>query len=167
MGRDEERARLIAWLMQPQGGGITAVVGMGGAGKTALATELAHQLRREFPDGVLWANAGEDEPLDILQSWALAYDKDLSKIGSAEARAAAMRNILAGRRALIVLDSVVAGRDIDLLLPGAANCPVLITTRDLAEVAARTTQIVELPELSIDDSLHLLAHFLGEPAVES
>ncbi|MFN8465409.1 MAG: BTAD domain-containing putative transcriptional regulator [Caldilineaceae bacterium] len=167
VGRDEERGRLIAWLTQPQGGGITAVAGMGGAGKTALATELAHQLRREFPDGVLWANAGEDEPLDILQSWALAYEKDLSKIGSAEARAAAMRNILAGRRALIVLDSVVAGRAIDLLLPGAANCSVLITTRDLAEVAARTTQIVELPELSIDNSLQLLAHFLGEPAVEN
>ncbi len=140
---------------------------MGGAGKTALAVELAHQLRREFPDGVLWAHAGEDEPLDILQSWALAYDKDLSKIGSAEARAAAMRNILATRRALIVLDSVVAGRDIDLLLPGAANCPVLITTRDVAEVAARTTQIVELPELATGDSLHLLAYFLGEQAVEA
>ena len=167
MGRDEERARLIAWLTQPQSGGITAVVGMGGAGKTALAGELAHRLRSEFPDGVLWANAGEDEPLDILQSWALAYEKDLSKIGSAEARAAAMRNILAGRRALIVLDSVVASRAIDLLLPGGANCPVLITTRDLAEVAARTTQIVELPELSLDDSLQLLAHFLGEPAVEA
>ena len=167
VGREEERGRLIAWLTQPQGGGITAVAGMGGAGKTALAAELAHQLRPEFPDGVLWAHAGEDEPLDILQSWALAYDKDLSKIGSAEARAAAMRNILAGRRALVVLDSVVAGREIDLLLPGAANCPVLITTRDLAEVAARTTQIVELPELSTDDSLHLLADFLGEPAVEA
>ncbi len=165
VGRDEERTELVGWLTQPQRGGITAVVGMGGAGKTALAVELAHQLRGEFPDGVLWAHAGEDEPLDILQSWALAFDKDLSKIGSPEARAAAMRNILAGRRALIVLDSVVAGRAIDLLLPGAANCPVLITTRDLAEVAARTTQIVELPELSLDDSLQLLAHFLGEPAV--
>lgn len=166
VGRDEERQRLIAWLTQPQGGGIAAIVGMGGAGKTALAAELAHQLRPEFPDGVLWANAGEDEPLDILQSWALAYDKDLGKIGSAEARAAAMRNILAGRRALVVLDSVVAGREIDLLLPGAANCPVLITTRDMTEVAARTTQIVELPELLLDDSLHLLAHFLGQQAVD-
>lgn len=167
VGREEERARLMAWLTQPQSGGITAIVGMGGAGKTALAVELAHELRREFPDGVLWANAGEDEPLDILQSWALAYDKDLSKIGSTEARAAAMRNILAARRALIVLDSAVAGREIDLLLPGAANCPVLITTRDLAEVAARTTQVVELPELSTGDSLRLLANFLGEQAVEA
>ena len=69
--------------------------------------------------------------------------------------------------ALVILDSAVAGRDIDLLLPGAANCPVLITTRDLAEVAARTTQIVELPELSTGDSMDLLAHFLGEQAVAS
>jgi DNA-binding SARP family transcriptional activator len=165
VGRTEERSRIAAWLTAAQGGGSTAIVGMGGAGKSALAAEIAHELRGEFPDGVLWAHAGDDEPLDILQSWALAYDKDLSKIGSAEARAAAMRNILAPKRALIVLDSVTAGRSIDLLLPGAAACPVLITTRDYAEVAARTTQIVELPELALAESMALLRHYLGEPGV--
>lgn len=167
VGREVEREQVVAWLTQPQRSGITAIVGMGGAGKTALAAEIAHQLHSQFSDGVLWAHAGDNEPLDILQSWALAYDKDLSKIGSAEARAAAMRNILAGRRALIVLDSVVAGRDIDLLLPGAAACPVLITTRDRTEVAARTTQIVELPELALTESLALLAFFLGEEGVQA
>jgi DNA-binding SARP family transcriptional activator/tetratricopeptide (TPR) repeat protein len=165
VGRAAERAWITTWLAAPDRSGIIAIVGMGGSGKTALATEIAHQLRKEFPDGVLWAHAGDDEPLDILQSWALAYDKDLSKIGSAEARAAAMRNILATRRALIVLDSVIGGRAIDLLLPGAAACPVLITTRDRTEVAARTTEIVELPEFSTEESLALLRHFLGEGGV--
>ena len=166
VGRQQEREQLLSWLAQPQRNAITAIVGMGGAGKTTLAAELAHQLRSSFPDGVLWARVSNDNPLDILQSWALAFDKDLSKIGGGEARAAAMRNILAGKRALVVLDDVVAGRAIDLLLPGN-SCPVLITTRDWSEVAARTTQIVELAELTLPESLALLGCYLGEQDVQA
>ena len=77
-----------------------------------------------------------------------------------------MRSILAGKRTLIVLDDVVAGRAIDLLLPGGA-CPVLITTRDWAEVAARTTQIVQLAELTLPESLALLTCYLGEGSVQA
>lgn len=165
VGREQERDQLVAWLTQNRRSAISAIVGMGGAGKTALATEVAHHLRSRFPDGVLWARVSDDDPLDILQSWALAFDKDLSKIGSAEARAAAMRNILVGKQALIVLDDVVAGSNIDLLLPGT-GCPVLITTRDWTEVAARTTQIVQLAELSLNEGLELLSHYLGAGGVQ-
>ncbi len=55
VGRDEERARLIAWLTQPQGGGITAVVGMGGAARRPWPPSLPTSCAGEFPDGVLWA----------------------------------------------------------------------------------------------------------------
>jgi tetratricopeptide (TPR) repeat protein len=44
---------------------------------------------------------------------------------------------------------------------------VLITTRDRTEVAARTTQILELPELTLAESLALLAFFLGEQDVQA
>ncbi len=166
VGREGERSRLMAWLDGPQRSAIAAVVGMGGAGKTALAAEVAHALRDRFPDGVLWARVSENDPLDILQSWALAYDKDLSQISSAEARAAAMRNLLAAKRALVVLDDVVAGSALHLLLPGAA-CHVLITTRDWTEVAAHTTQIVELAELTPAEGLALLGSYLSEASVQA
>lgn len=164
-GRDEELAQLIDLVMQPGQNPVVAVVGMGGVGKTALTAAVAAQVRTHFPDGVLWGRVATDAPLDILQSWALAYDRDLSKIASLEARAAALRNILADRRALIVLDDVVAGKPIDSLLPGAATCPVLLTTRDRAEVARYTSTILDLRELNAMSGLDMLTHLLGAETI--
>lgn len=164
-GREQEMEQLIAWLTRPGRPPIVAVVGMGGVGKTALAAAVAERLRQHFADGVLWGKVATDAPLDILQSWALAYDRDLSKITSLEARAAAMRTILADKHALIVLDDVVAGKPIDALLPGAAPCAVLLTSRDRAEIAPHTTEILELHELSLENSLEMLTHLLGETTI--
>jgi DNA-binding SARP family transcriptional activator/tetratricopeptide (TPR) repeat protein len=164
-GREQEMEQLIAWLTRPRRPPIVAVVGMGGVGKTALAAAVAERLRQHFADGVLWGKVATDAPLDILQSWALAYDRDLSKISSLEARAAAMRTILADKHALIVLDDVVAGKPIDALLPGAAPCAVLLTSRDRAEIAPHATEILELHELSLENSLEMLTHLLGETTI--
>jgi len=167
VGRDAEREQLAAWLATAGRGATVAIVGMGGVGKTALAAETAGRLRHHFSDGVLWARVATDNPLDILQSWALAYDKDLSKIGSPAARAAAMRAILADKHALIVLDDITAGRAFDLLLPGIALCPVLVTTRDRAEVVTHTTHVLELFELTPTESMQMLTSVLGEESVQS
>jgi len=166
-GREDELAQLVALLTQPGRSPVVAVVGMGGIGKTALAAALAVALRSHFPDGVLWGRVATDAPLDILQSWALAYDRDLSKITSLEARAAALRNILADKRVLIVLDDVVAGKPIDLLLPGAAACAVLLTTRDRAEVARHASALLDLRELSPTSGIDMLTHLLGEATINA
>lgn len=163
-GRSAELEQLTQWLVRPGRGAVAAIVGMGGVGKTALAAALADQLRVLFSDGVLWGRVATDAPMDILQSWALAYDRDLSKITSLEARAAAMRNILSDKRVLIVLDDVVAGKPIELLLPGTATCAVLCTTRDRAEVALHASEILDLGELSLQSGVDLLAHLLGPAA---
>jgi DNA-binding SARP family transcriptional activator len=165
VGRDAELAQFTAWLTRPGRSTVAAIVGMGGAGKTALAATLADQLRGHFADGVLWGRVATDAPLDILQSWALAFDRDLSKITSAEARAAVVRDLLSDRQTLIILDDVVAGKPIDLLLPGALRCPVLITTRDRAEVARHAAEIVEVGELPTASGLALLVQLLGEATV--
>ncbi len=51
--------------------------------------------------------------------------------------------------------------------PGASRCPVLITARDRAEVAAHTTNILDLQELTLADSMEILTHVLGEVLVQA
>lgn len=165
IGRDAELGQVAAALTRQGHGTVVAVVGMGGVGKTALAATLAAHLRSAFPDGVLWGRVATDEPLDILQSWALAYGHDVSKIASPDARAATIRNLLANKQALLVLDDVVAGRPIDLLLPGVGACAVLMTTRDRAEIALYTSDIVALRELPAQSGVEMLAHLLGAETI--
>jgi len=70
---------------------LICITGMGGIGKTALATRLAHTLRDEFPDGVLWANVNTSDPLAILDNWAHVLDMSFSNLPDLSSRAAALR----------------------------------------------------------------------------
>ncbi|MCA9932125.1 MAG: protein kinase, partial [Anaerolineales bacterium] len=85
---------------------IAALVGMGGSGKSTVAVEVAHQLRSQFADGVLWVDAAISDPMDVLAGWGQAYGFDFDGLADLESRAAAVRSMLAERQALIVLDDV-------------------------------------------------------------
>lgn len=56
VGRQEQLAQLAATLIAGKSAAITALQGMGGIGKTALAQQLAAQLTPHFPGGIFWAD---------------------------------------------------------------------------------------------------------------
>lgn len=167
VGRTAEFSHLEALLTQVAGPPIVALVGMGGIGKTTLATGLAHRLRQQFPDGVLWANPTLSNPLDILQSWARAYGHDLSSLADLATRAAAMRDLFAGKQSLIVLDDVTTPTGVRQLLPGASSCVVLLTTRDRDVAAVLNAHPIDLHELLASDGLQLLTQILGVARVQA
>jgi len=165
VGRATELATLQAHLRQSQRNRLVALVGMGGLGKTTLAAHLAHDLRAQFPDGVLWAYVAGTEPLDILGGWAQAYGYDFSGLSDVENRAAALRGVLADKQALIVVDDVRSLSRARPLLVGGSQCVTLFTTRDLDVATALGAYPYPLDEMTPEDGEQLLARILGEERV--
>jgi DNA-binding SARP family transcriptional activator/tetratricopeptide (TPR) repeat protein len=166
VGREAELARIAAWLTAPRDQvTLVALVGMGGAGKSTLAARLAHQLRDEFADGVLWGNPHTSEVGHILEVWGRAYGHDYSSLPDLNSRATAVRGLLAHKQALIVLDNVDDAALARPLLPGGAGCVVIVTTRSREAAAALNAQSLSLSDLSPDNSLDMLVHIVGAARV--
>jgi Bacterial transcriptional activator domain/NB-ARC domain len=117
---------------------FSAINGMGGVGKTALAVRAAHRLAERYPDGQLFIDlhgySAELNPVDPED----ALDYLLRSLGvppeaiprDAGGRAALYRSKLAETRTLIVLDNAVSAAQVRPLLPGAKDCLVLVTSRN-------------------------------------
>ncbi|WP_158088572.1 AfsR/SARP family transcriptional regulator [Thermoactinospora rubra] len=167
-GRERATAKLEAAL-RPEAGRATAVLvvtGKAGVGKTALALHVGHRVRARFPDGQLFARlrAVQDRrvtPGEVLAQFLCALGQPVHDLpaGVAE-RAARFRDLLSGRRVLVVLDDAVDEAQVRPLLPGSAGCAVLITSRSRL-CALPSTVRMELGELTPAQSLRFLAKVAG------
>lgn len=130
VGRQQELRLLKQYMMLSESNKICSLQGMAGAGKTTLAVHLAYQLRAYYPDGVLWARVSTSNSMSILSAFAYAYGHNIHQYGDLESRSQIVRNILANKQALIILDDVQTSADLEYLLPPTGKCAVIITTRN-------------------------------------
>lgn len=164
VGRRDEQDRIRQALLENQK--ICALVGMGGIGKSTLAQKMARQLRNHFPDGVLWARVnGEASLMEILRSFAATYGRDVKGYSDRDSRSAIVRELLANKKALIVLDNIENSVELNTLLPPAGTCAVLVTTRNRQTVRSLPATRIELAPLANEESLELLSSYLGEERV--
>lgn len=177
-GRSSPSADLAAWLTQADGSHpgqvrIAALTGPGGAGKTALAIHVAHQLRAQFPDGQLHADLrGGDAHVagssDVLARFVrdLGGERPAIPAGpeAEEELQVAYRSLVAGRRMLIVLDNAHDEQQVRPLLPGTADCAVLVTSRSRL-VSLDGARFLELGMLGEREALGLLRRILGKDRV--
>jgi DNA-binding SARP family transcriptional activator/tetratricopeptide (TPR) repeat protein len=151
-GRDEQVKVLCELLASGREGArqgavvISAVAGMGGIGKTTLAVHLGHRLRKQFPDGQLYASlqgtASPRRPGTVLAEMLRALGDPAGAIPEGEAeRSARYRTMLADRRVLVVLDDARDAAQVRPLLPGGAGCAVLVTGRAALPGLAGATQV--------------------------
>jgi hypothetical protein len=73
VGRQHELSLLQELLQQPGAVAISAVSGMGGVGKTELATQYARQHEANYPGGICWLNARESNLAAEIIQFAQAY----------------------------------------------------------------------------------------------
>ncbi len=168
------RSAELGQLTRSQAGGvvtISAIDGMAGIGKTALAIHAAHRLAGRFPDGQffvdLQAHTAGQAPLEA----GAALGVLLRQLGvpaesipaSVAARAALWRAELADRRVVVVLDNAAGTHQVRPLLPGSSGSLLLITSR------RRLTGLDGARALSVDplpatDAVDLFTRIVGDRA---
>jgi tetratricopeptide (TPR) repeat protein len=173
-GRTEHLATLDAVLvarvpiLEPIS--IASVTGLAGTGKTALAVHWAHQVRDRFPDGQLYVNlrgfspSPALEPTDVLAQFIGALDVPREKIPRGlDEQKGLFRSLLAGRRMLILLDNAAAPDQVRPLVPNAANCLVLVTSRSSLDglVALDSARPIMLGVMTPPESVALLSKVIG------
>ncbi|MCB0032804.1 MAG: tetratricopeptide repeat protein [Anaerolineales bacterium] len=163
VGRETLLTELQQALQQETHQTIYVLHGMGGIGKTAVATRLAYLCRPFFEDGVLWARVDISEPLNTLQSVARAFGYDVSGHTTLTERSQTVRGLLAHRQALLVLDNAEASEQIRPLLPPTGRCAVLVTSRrqDLAVFVGATRWELTPFAHDSDTAVQLFTRLLG------
>ncbi|EST27168.1 AfsR/SARP family transcriptional regulator [Streptomyces niveus] len=158
-GREEE----IGLLMDKLGGRgiptalpLAVVHGMPGVGKTRLAIRVVNLLRDRYQDGRVYLNLrshGGEYPLDPGNALAALLTMLGLPPGNLPAeldeRAALWRELMARRKAIVVLDDAHDASQVRPLLPGTSGCSVLVTSRHrLTDLEGSWSLPLEVPSPS-------------------
>lgn len=147
---------------------ISAINGMAGIGKTALAVRFAHTVSADYPDGQYFVDVRGSavgvEPLSSADALGILLRQcgfpDELIPPDLEGRASAWRGAMAGKRALVLLDNVVDVEQVRPLLPGTNGPLVLITSRRRLPGLEGAVPL-PLDLMPLDDAVALFVRIVG------
>ena len=167
VARLEEFSKLKAALLDSKGNAVAttaALRGAGGFGKTVLAQALAHDddIQDAFHDGVLWVTLGE-KPSLIKKLADLLKTLTGEQQGFTDVSAAAnkLREVLAERKCLLVIDDVWSEGHLHPFTDGAPLTARLVTTRR-DDILPKYALRVPVDAMKEAEAIELLSQGLGE-----
>ncbi|MDH2424419.1 BTAD domain-containing putative transcriptional regulator [Sphaerisporangium sp. TRM90804] len=177
-GRRAELAALDLLLedtARQDGTTVVSLQGMAGSGKTALAVHWAHRRRASFPGGQLYLDlrgygGGRPvEPAAALETLLRALGTPADRVPAGlEERASLFRTLLAGRRALVLLDNAGGSDQVRPLVPGS-DAMMIVTSRNQLRglVVQYGARRVVLDQMRPEEASELLTEVLGTERVAS
>ena len=147
------------------GGGALGLHGHGGIGKTVLAAAVGRDeaVRRYFPDGVHWVSVGEQPDLVACQiDLLLQLGAARSDVRTTIQGLARLRERLADRRCLIIVDDVWTQAAAEAFRVTGPDGRVLYTTRDPATLRNVRADVRPIEVLSRGTARELLASLTGD-----
>lgn len=106
-GREHEITILQQWIKEEQSA-IVAVLGMGGVGKTLLATVVAQKVQHHFEVLIWYSLINAPLPAMLVQKWLqfLAPELQVDAFSPLEDQITLLMSYLQNRRVLLILDNV-------------------------------------------------------------
>ncbi|MEH2320876.1 tetratricopeptide repeat protein, partial [Nostoc sp.] len=160
VGRAEELVSLPQQLQANNQLVITTINGMGGVGKTELATQYAliHLLLSTYKGGICWLRARtEDVGLQVVQFARIHLDLNPPEDLDLPAQVQYCWRCWCKGDVLLVLDDVIEYQKLQPYLPLSSRFKVLITTRQLLGTSIKE---LSLDVLQPDAALELLRSLL-------
>ncbi|MFF8878949.1 tetratricopeptide repeat protein [Streptomyces flaveolus] len=152
-GRKAPRARVLL------------IAGRPGSGRTALAEELAAQVADRYPDGVLRARLSEPDGrrvpvVRLARDLLTELDRPTPPGACEDDLTAALREALADRRVLLLLDDAADAEQVDALLPDTPDClAVAVSEGPLTGIA--DVRPCTLGGMDTKSAVELLSRFAG------
>jgi DNA-binding SARP family transcriptional activator len=174
-GRAREVDTLRGFLTgaSPKAATVTAISGVGGVGKSALALHVARLVAGQYPDGQLYVDLhgaspglAPLEPEEALSRFLRALGDDEVKGLSLEDLAARFRYQTATRRLLLVIDNARDAAQVRQLRPSGAGCGVIVTSREVLATLDDVTHI-HLDVMGPDEAVALLGRLAGASRIRA
>jgi len=167
-GREGEVRELVTLLGEGAGGvTISAIGGMGGVGKTALAVHVAHRVVERYPDGQIVVEMGgtAERPLTPVEAMGRvvhAFQPELRLPDEPNEVAVLYRTVLDGRKVLLLLDNAANSAQVrPLVVP--AGCGLVVTSRH--NISLPGLRHFDLDALPMEEACALLQTIVGRQRV--
>ena len=171
VGRGQLLDEVVGAVTGGPPGGVVALHGPAGVGKSGLAVRAAWHLAAEHPDGQLYLDMyGSTPGLTPLSTGdavaALLHALRVTPAGTEDARLRTLSTLVRDRQCVVLLDNVVDAAQVRRLLTGLTGATVIVTSRAVLS-ALDVRRHVAVGVLTPASSAALLARFHGQHRVEA